>query len=492
MPPPLLEDVFKTSGVPTYTFVEPKEYPALLLSLRTPGRGVVVEGPSGIGKTTAVKAAIKSLGIDRNVAKFSARKPEDIEYIEALPTIRDAGTIIIDDFHKLQNKTRLIIADYIKTLADEEARGVKLIIIGINKAGENLISFAHDLVNRIDIIPFESNPDEKVRKLIEQGESILNIDLNVKDEIVASCQGGFYLAQMLSKEICLQSGILEASEKKLVVEISFESVKASVWHRLGSSFKERCEHFCRGTKLRKEGRAPYLHILNWLAQSGNWTLSLRDAIRSHTDLRGSVTQVVEKGFLKSLIDSDKDIRSVLHFDSNSDQLTIEDPQFLFYIRNIPWRQFAKNIGFISVDFANRYDFALSFAGTDRDVAEALFNSISEKEIEVFYDRNEQHRILAEDIEEYLRPIYQSEARFILVLLGPDYPKRIWTKFESDAFRERVGKDSVIPIWFSNAPLGIFDETKRIGGLDFDRSKPIEPQIELIVDTVVKKLAESRS
>lgn len=213
MPPPLLEDVFKTSGVPTYTFVEPKEYPALLLSLRTPGRGVVVEGPSGIGKTTAVKAAIKSLGIDRNVAKFSARKPEDIEYIEALPTIRDAGTIIIDDFHKLQNKTRLIIADYIKTLADEEARGVKLIIIGINKAGENLISFAHDLVNRIDIIPFESNPDEKVRKLIEQGESILNIDLNVKDEIVASCQGGFYLAQMLSKEICLQSGILEASEK---------------------------------------------------------------------------------------------------------------------------------------------------------------------------------------------------------------------------------------------------------------------------------------
>jgi len=170
----------------------------------------------------------------------------------------------------------------------------------------------------------------------------------------------------------------EKSENKVTVEISFESVKASVWYRLGLSFKDRCENFCRGTKLRKEGRAPYLHILNWLAQSGNWTLPLRDAIRSHTELRGSVTQVVEKGFLKALIDSNEEIRSVLHFDSNSDQLTIEDPQFLFYIRNIPWRQFAKNIGFISVDFANRYDFALSFAGTDRDVAEALFNLISEK------------------------------------------------------------------------------------------------------------------
>ena len=30
---------------------------------------------------------------------------------------------------------------------------------------------------------------------------------------------------------------------------------------------------------------------------------------------------------------------------------------------------------------------------------------------MFYDKNEQHRILAEHVEEYLRPIYQSEASF---------------------------------------------------------------------------------
>jgi hypothetical protein len=328
---PLLEDVFKTSGVPTHTFVEPKEYPALLLSLRTPGRGVVVEGPSGIGKTTAVEAAITSLGMSQNVTKLSARKTEDLEYIEALPTIRDAGIIIIDDFHKLENDTKLSIADYLKTLADEEAKGVKLIVIGINRAGENLISFAHDLVNRIDIIPFESNPDIKVRQLIEKGEHVLHINMNVKDEIVVSAQGGFYLAQMLCREICLQSRILEACEINQNIEISFEAVKASVWDRLSFSFKARCERFCRGTKFTKQGRAPYLHILNWLAQSGNWTLPLRDSIRSHPELRGSVSQVVDKGFLRILIESDEEIRSVLHFDQNSDQLTIEDPQFLFYI-----------------------------------------------------------------------------------------------------------------------------------------------------------------
>lgn len=59
MPDPKVEEVFKVSGVPTYTFVEPSEYNKLLVALRTPGRGVVVEGPSGIGKTSASETALK-------------------------------------------------------------------------------------------------------------------------------------------------------------------------------------------------------------------------------------------------------------------------------------------------------------------------------------------------------------------------------------------------------------------------------------------------
>lgn len=60
---PKLEEVFKIGGVPTHTFVAPLEYSQLVVALRTPGRGVVVEGPSGIGKTTAVSRAIQELGL---------------------------------------------------------------------------------------------------------------------------------------------------------------------------------------------------------------------------------------------------------------------------------------------------------------------------------------------------------------------------------------------------------------------------------------------
>jgi hypothetical protein len=56
-----LYEVFKPSGIPTLTFVEPPRFSALKLSLAQPGRGLVVEGPSGIGKTTALNARRRHL-----------------------------------------------------------------------------------------------------------------------------------------------------------------------------------------------------------------------------------------------------------------------------------------------------------------------------------------------------------------------------------------------------------------------------------------------
>ncbi|MBR2567602.1 MAG: TIR domain-containing protein, partial [Paenibacillus sp.] len=137
------------------------------------------------------------------------------------------------------------------------------------------------------------------------------------------------------------------------------------------------------------------------------------------------------------------------------------------------------------------DFALSFAGSDRDVAEYIFKRLSEEEVSVFYDKNEQHRILAGNVEEYLGPIYRSEAQFVIVLLGPDYPKRIWTKFESQQFKDRFGEGSVIPIWFDNASTGLFDVSLSVGGIEFRRGEDFKQQLEYIIDNLLKKLADSR-
>lgn len=487
-----LHEVFTISGIPKHTFVKPKEYPRLLMALKTPGRGIIIEGPSGIGKTTAISKAIEEVAAAKHVLKLSARVRTDVEMIRQLPDMQPLGTVIIDDFHKLGDDEKRLIANLMKVLADEGNADSKIIAIGINRAGEALIDFADDLTNRLETIPFEENPDALVSQVLKLGEDALKVEINIKDEIVASTNGSFYLAQMLAYHTCLDGGFTEAQELLTPTSISFAAVKARVFETLARRFKGRTQDFARGKRLRQEGRAPYLHILYWLASSDEWTLSLDKAKFHHPDFKGSLTQIIDKNYLTELLESLPQAADVIHYEQRNHLLTVEDPQFVFYLRNIAWDRFAEDVGYLGIQFPSRYDVALSFAGTERPLAEAIFNNLTARELEVFYDKNEQHRILAADVEDYLRPIYQSDAQFVVVLLSQEYPKRIWTKFESEQFKQRFKKGGVIPIWFSDAMPGIFDESSRVGGITFDVAGDHVSQINELCETISKRIAESRT
>lgn len=144
-----------------------------------------------------------------------------------------------------------------------------------------------------------------------------------------------------------------------------------------------------------------------------------------------------------------------------------------------------------MEFTSRYDFALSFAGSDRGIANQIFETLQSEEFEVFYDYNEQYRLLAEDIEDYLRPIYSSEAAFVIVIIGPDYPKRLWTQFESSSFKHRFSDGSVIPVVLSTVELSAFDITNKIGYYSLDLNKNLTEQITNLVSLLSKKIAQKR-
>lgn len=379
-----------------------------------------------------------------------------------------------------------------KTLADEGAAHSKIVVLGITNAGQSLISFGKDLANRIEVIPFEANPEYKVEELLKKGESALNIAINVSADIAKDAQGSFYLAQMLAYHACIRAGVLKTENPLRTTQESYESVKGHVMTMLARSFHDTAIAFSRGTKLRREGRAPYLHLLYWLSQSKSWSLNAEREADRHPEQRGSVSQVVTKGFLRDLIESSADIQRVLYFDSVSNTLVVQDPQFVFYVRNLSWPQFADEVGFVSLEFPSRYDFALSFAGADRDIAEALFLELQEHELEVFYDRNEQHRILAADVEEYLAPIYSSDAQLVICVLGPDYPKRVWTKFESEQFKQRFKTGGVVPIVLNTAPLGVFDTASSVGHVAWDRGGDFRQQVEATTQVLIRKCADLRA
>lgn len=79
---------------------------------------------------------------------------------------------------------------------------------------------------------------------------------------------------MLSHQACVDSGFLESGVDTFRTALSFESVRGKVYERLSRTFLERTKAFCRGTRFRREGRAPYLHLLHWLAQSQEWSLKV--------------------------------------------------------------------------------------------------------------------------------------------------------------------------------------------------------------------------
>jgi replication-associated recombination protein RarA len=133
-----LGEVFRLSGEPTYTFVEPLKYHDIKVSLDTPGRCLVLEGPSGIGKTTTIRKAAAEIGDESQIRILNARIPRQAVAIADLLDQEDFGTVIVDDFHRLDESTKDALANKMKVLADAGDENSKLVLIGINKQGNSL------------------------------------------------------------------------------------------------------------------------------------------------------------------------------------------------------------------------------------------------------------------------------------------------------------------------------------------------------------------
>ena len=379
-------------------------------------------------------------------------------------------------------------------MADSESDKSKLILIGINKAGQQLVKFAHDLGLRIDVFRLEANPDELLAKVIKQGEDALNITIPAQNVLIEKAQGSFQLIQLLCHKMCVLDKLTETSKEKREINTSVNVTIEDVMNDLGRQFKECAITFARGSKLRKEGRAPYLHILRWLSESEEWSLDLGGAIIAHSDMRGSIGQVIEKGWLSALLndpDKTEKLTPYFHFEQSTSVLSVEDPKLIFYLKNIIWRVFTRQVGYRADYFKGRYDFALSFAGADRQLAKRIHEMLGEREVASFYDENEQHRIIAQNVEDYLAPIYRSEAKYVIVIQSENYPTRIWTKFESDNFKERFGQGSIIAIRFTNLRPGFFSEDSKYGGVSFDPAADLEYQASMITDVLCRRLVEDK-
>ena len=268
----LVEEVFVTEGVPAYTFVPPPNFNDILLDIRHPGKPVVIEGQSGTGKTTCVKKILERLGGETTVEYLSARIAADVTSIDELVRSPKRGRFIIDDFHRLSLSLQVQLADLAKLSAEqgqEQSSLPKLVLIGINQVGSDLIQLVPDIAKRTGLHRIRPGTQSDIQRLIESGCNELNIEIVCWDRIYEESKGDYWLTQQLSQSICTMNDVLESQQAPRVLSFAVRDIRRRVVEKLKAAYYPAVKEFCRGRRFRPSND-PYYRVLKAVGQRGSY------------------------------------------------------------------------------------------------------------------------------------------------------------------------------------------------------------------------------
>lgn len=93
-----------------------------------------------------------------------------------------------------------------------------------------------------------------------------------------------------------------------------------------------------------------------------------------------------------------------------------------------------------------YDFAISYAGEDEKIANAIFRALSEKyeDFKIFFAKRDRNMLIGQDGEDFFENLF-STAKQVIVILSESYKKKEWTRYEWDIIKERNKENRCIPI-----------------------------------------------
>jgi hypothetical protein len=322
-----LGDVFKLVGVPTLTFVEPDDFVEFRMALRQPGLGIVLEGPSGIGKTTILRQAVKQ-DADRlgQVRILSARKPADVKAISRLPD-GHTGLVAVDDFHRLPSQLQDQLADYLKLLADDDSAAGKLVVVGIPGTAQNLVAVGSDLATRIRVFRPGRAAESLVLQMIEKGESALNIVFDGRAEIILASAGSLLTAQMLCWHLAMMAGIEHTVDKLATVVTDIGRARAGVTESLRMKYQPMVDEF---VALDEPTESLCIELLLRLARMPDGILRLETVREERSDLEGPIDRVFVHGLPNGFDGKHARIAEHLYYDPRARRLIADDPQLIFY------------------------------------------------------------------------------------------------------------------------------------------------------------------
>ncbi|MDE0424649.1 MAG: TIR domain-containing protein [Candidatus Poribacteria bacterium] len=127
----------------------------------------------------------------------------------------------------------------------------------------------------------------------------------------------------------------------------------------------------------------------------------------------------------------------------------------------------------------KYDVALSFAGEDREYAEALANLLKAGGYSCFYDKNELSNLWGKNLYDYLSWVYKDPARYCVMFLSKHYERKLWTNHERQMAQARAfqeNREYILPVRLDDTEIPGIPPT--VGYLDL-RSMTIEEVYEAL-------------
>jgi 3',5'-cyclic AMP phosphodiesterase CpdA len=353
-----INDIFRLDGPPTFTFIEPPKFEKLQLELRTMGTGLIVEGPSKVGKSTAIRKAMEALRIASSdqIWWYGQRPPPLEEFGRALDELLRATRdtwLFIDDFHHLEDERyQRELASAMKVLADLPTRHAKVTLIGINPLGNSLVQVMPDLAGRFRVVRLDIDKDwaqsSKIAELITRGESAANIRFKRRDEFVLAAAGSFYLAQCLCNMAAEEAGIREAQRELVEIELGPVDVLAAIQGELSARFRAPMIDFA-AFDATPPPRGAGLSLLWLLSRSGDGFVSVREARLRFPMLNAAFDWMLASNLTRCFHEHPR-LQRLLFYNRATQTLTMEDPQLKFYLRALDWGEFAAASGHGQVRF----------------------------------------------------------------------------------------------------------------------------------------------
>jgi nucleoside phosphorylase len=291
-------EVFVRTGLPDRTFVESQDFRYVKQELRPGGRSMIIEGPSGVGKTSAIRKAKAALGSSiPKIEYLSLQKPENRERLRTLAAWHD-GTLIIDDFHWLDAQLYQQIAEYLKHLVDndEDAPAKKLIIIGIPHCRQKLIDIRPDLATRLSPYVWKPASDKMILELIEKGEKALNISFASKAEIQQTAKGSLFIAQSLCYNLCIEAGIEMTQQYLTIINCDIKKGIDRIMDELENKFWEPLLRF---VMLGGYNDTTCRDLLHELANTKDGSLSLTQLRIKKTEMEPGIKRFISEHWMEA-------------------------------------------------------------------------------------------------------------------------------------------------------------------------------------------------